>query len=329
MPGQTTTTSNSAPAWALPYWGSYLGGVADLTQKPLQQYQGPQVADFSPAQYEGMDMIADRARNGGALKGDIQSALKGMFGGGSSYGGGGGGVGGRTTPPIQLGKNPLLQSNPYLDQMIARTGNDVARDYATGTAAQNDARAARAGAFGGSAYEEVNRTNAASLADRLAGAALGARYQDFGDRRQLEEAALARQLAAEQTRMQASAQKFSASAAAGASRANAAGAQRLDALRLGMQLDDSDYKDAHELMGVGGLQQMYGQRLIDADMGRFNEARDYPWQQTDRFGQAISRASGGQGTQIDTKQTDTNPWASALGGGLSLAALYALYGQGK
>lgn len=86
MAGQSTTTSSSAPSWALPYWGSYLDGAAQQSQKPLQQYQGPQVADFSPEQYDAMGMITDRAKNGSALTNSVGGALQGMFGT-NGYGG--------------------------------------------------------------------------------------------------------------------------------------------------------------------------------------------------------------------------------------------------
>lgn len=331
MAGQSTTTSNTAPPWALPYWGSYLNGISDLTSKPYTSYSGPRVADFSPEQQQGMQMIAQRATQGNPLNGMITSSLSGMlgntngYGNGASGGGGGGGTGGYTGN-FKLGKNPLLNSNPYLDDILKRTGADTARDYALGTAAQTDSRAARAGAFGGSAYEEVNRANAASLADRIAGAGTQMRYQDFGDRRNLEENAINRDLQGQIAKAQINAQRSASAGANATSRANAMDNSKLQALQLAMTYGDSGYKDAAQMMGIGGLRQMYSQNLLDSDYQNFNDQQQYPFKMADVFGNAVSRASGGQGQSTSQTNTQTNPWATALGGGLTLASLYSMFG---
>lgn len=319
---QSQTTTNSAPAWALPYWGSYLQGMSGLTQQPWKPYGGQRVADFSPEQYEGMGMIADRARNGSPAR----TALESM------YGGGGGGItfsagGGRSGPATGLRRNPLLDSGTTdLDAIIASTGRDVARDFATGTAAQNDARAARARAFGGSAYEETTRRNAESLADRLAGNASQLRYQDLGARRALEEAQLQRELQSSISENSLRAQMGAAATSAAVARMNAQDANRIRAIELGLE---SDYTDADRLMDVGGMRRMYSQQLLDTDYGDWRESQDYPFVQADRFGAAIGRATGGQGQTTSQTNTQPNPWANALGGGLTLAALYNMFGPGR
>lgn len=333
MPSNTTTT-NSAPDWALPYWGSYLQGASQQSQQPYQQYQGQRVADFSNPQLQGMQMITDRATQGNPFAGQINSTLSSMFGntggygnGGTSSGGGGGytyQVGPGRDPEHAGGVNPLAQSNPYLNDIISKMSSDTTNAYSTGTAAQNDARAARAGAFGGSAYEQVNQDNAASLAKEIAGQSGQLRFQDFGNRQQLEEARLARAQQA-QLANQAAATQMAASANAGnASLANSQAAQRMQALQMAMGYNPQ-YQDAAQLMNVGGLQQMYSQNLLNQGYQDFTQQQQYPQQQLDQFGNAISRATGGQGTQTQQTNTQSNPWATALGGGMSLAALYSLY----
>jgi hypothetical protein len=324
MAGQSTTSSTSAPAWALPYWGSYLNGMSDLTQQPYQQYGGPRVADFSPEQYDAMGMISDRAHGGGPMTGDIQSALHSMLGGG--MGGGMGGDGGASGFNLKLDKNPLLgEGSSMVDELIRRTGADTARDFSTGTAAQTDAMAARAGAFGGSAYNELANRNASTLADRLAGSANATRLQDLGQRRGLEEAALDRSLQGQIASGQIAAQRSSGARAAAASMANAQLAARNDAIRSAMDFNQSGYRDAHELMGVGNLRQMYSQGLLDSDYGNFREQRDHPYQMADMFGNAIARATGGQNTQTQTTNNQSNPWGTALGTGLGALALWNMY----
>lgn len=327
MAGQSSTTTNSAPAWALPYWGSYLNGMSDLTQQPYQSYSGPRVADFSPEQYEAMGMITDRARNGSALSGDITGALRQMMGPVSM--GGGGSDGGAAGFNLKLDKNPLIgQGGDLVEDIIRRTGADTARDYATGTAAQTDARAARAGAFGGSAYEQTVGQNQSAFTDRLAGAANAARLQDLQQRRALEEASLDRSLQGQIASGQIAAQRSAGARAAAASMANAQLGARTDAIRLAMEQGNNDYRDASQLMNVGNLRQMYSQNLLDTDYGDWRDERDYPLRMADMFGGAISRATGGQGTQTSQTNTSSNPWGTALGTGLGAMALWNMYRGG-
>lgn len=319
MAGQSTTSTQAAPTWALPYWGSYLNGASSQTQQPYQRYGGQRIADFSPEQYQGMGMTANLATgNNGAM-----SALQDMYGGGGqgmlSYGG----TAGRDVGSPSLRRNPLLDSaSGDLDSIIHRTNADVARDYATGTAAQTDARAARSRAFGGSAYEETTRQNAASLADRLAGNESGMRYQDLQSRRQLEDAQLQRELQASISNNSLQASMGSAATSAATSRMNAMDANRLNAAQFGVT---HRYDDANQLMNVGNLRRMYSQGLLDQNYGDFTEQRDYPNQQLDRFGNAISRATGGQGTTTSQTSTSSNPWANLLGGSMGAMALWNMY----
>lgn len=326
MAGQTSTSTQAAPSWALPYWGSYLNGAANQTSQPYQPYGGQRVADFSPEQYEGMGMTTDLARQGNPAMSALRDMYGGSGGGMLSYAGTAG-RGGFDPSGGGLRRNPLLDSaTGDLDDIISRTNADTTRDYATGTAAQTDARAARARAFGGSAYEETMRRNAESLADRLAGNSSGLRYQDLQSRRQLEEGQLQRELQAGISNNSLQASMGAAATSAATSRMNAQDSNRLSAAQLALT---HQYDDADRLMSVGNLRRMYSQGLLDQDYGNFTEQRDYPNQQLDRFGNAISRATGGQGTTTSQTSTSSNPWASALGGGLTLAALYNMFGPGK
>lgn len=320
MAATNSTSTNSAPSWALPYWGSYLQGASNLSSQPYQRYSGPRVADFSPEQYQGMGMTANLASGGNPA----MSALQDMYGGGGgagmlSYGG----TAGRDVGSPALRRNPLLDSaSTDLDSIIQHTNADTTRDYATGTAAQTDARAARARAFGGSAYEETTRQNAASLADRLAGNESGLRYQDLQGRRQLEDAQLQRELQASISNNQLQAQMGSAATSAATSRMNSQDANRLAAAQFGVT---HRYDDANALMNVGNLRQMYSQNLINSDYGDFTDQRDYPQTQLDRYGNAISRATGGQGTTTQQTNNSSNPWANLLGGSAMGLALWNMY----
>lgn len=311
MPTGTQTTTNQAPPWSLPYWGDYLQGASQQTQRPYTPYGGTRVADFSPEQYDAFGMINDRAH--GAMS-SADYALQQMYGGGGGTGtvsitGGG---------PSEPMKRNYLADPAQLDDLIKFTNNDVTRDYSTGIAAQNDARAARGRAFGGSAYEEGVQANQRTLADRLAGNASGLRFQDLQARRGLEESALGRDLTASEGNSNRNVQASIAASQAANQRAQLG-------LQAAMAGQSNDRYNLENLMRSGSLRQMYGQQLNDVDYGNFQEEQNYPWQQTDRFGQAISRASGNQGTQTTTTQQPNNAAGNWLGGGLGALALYSMF----
>jgi hypothetical protein len=71
--------------------------------------------------------------------------------------------------------------NPYLDQVIGKSMGDITRNYQDAIAPQTDANFARAGAFGGSAWQQANERNQRGLGEALGNTANQMRYQDYGD----------------------------------------------------------------------------------------------------------------------------------------------------
>jgi hypothetical protein len=71
--------------------------------------------------------------------------------------------------------------NPYLDQVINKSMGDITRNYQDAIAPQTDANFARAGAFGGSAWQQANERNQRGLGEALGNTANQMRYQDYGD----------------------------------------------------------------------------------------------------------------------------------------------------
>lgn len=89
--------------------------------------------------------------------------------------------------------NPFArQDNPYLQSMVDKSGADITRNYNNGVFNNTDALMARAGAFGGSAWEEAQRNNAHQFTQDLADATNSLRYQAYNQAAQLNEADLAR-----------------------------------------------------------------------------------------------------------------------------------------
>jgi hypothetical protein len=71
--------------------------------------------------------------------------------------------------------------NPYLDQTIGKAMGDITRNYNEAVAPGTDANFARAGAFGGSAWQQANERNQRGLGEALGNTANQMRYQDYGD----------------------------------------------------------------------------------------------------------------------------------------------------
>jgi hypothetical protein len=71
--------------------------------------------------------------------------------------------------------------NPYLDQVINKSMGDITRNYQEAIAPGTNANFARAGAFGGSAWQQANERNQRGLGEALGNTANQMRYQDYGD----------------------------------------------------------------------------------------------------------------------------------------------------
>jgi hypothetical protein len=151
--------------------------------------------------------------------------------------------------------------------------------FSKGTAAQTDATFARSGAFGGSAWQEAQQGN----------------QQAFGDALGLMGANLFGGNYAQERNRQQQASQFAPNLAA------------------------QDYRDADALLNIGGMQQGQGQQYINADMGQFNQAAQWPYQQFNTFGQLFNPNLGSQSTQT---MPGVSPMNSMLGGGLGGLGVY-------
>jgi hypothetical protein len=100
----------------------------------------------------------------------------------------------------------------------------------------------------------------------------------------------------------------------------------LSAAGLLPSVDGLRYAPASNLLQVGGLQQSQGQNVINADMQRFGETQQTPWQALSEYASfptAIG-SMGGQSVSHGTTQTKTSgvsPLQSILGLGTSLLGL--------
>jgi len=229
------TQRQELPSFLQPYAPIYAQMGYNLSQAPFNPYPYETVAPFTQDQNAAMDMVRQRSMAGSPVVNAAQQQTLNTING--DY------------------LNP--STNPYLQQTFDQAANRVTDAFSRGAAAQTDARFARAGAFGGSAWNEMQGANQQALGDSLAG--LGANI--FGNN-----------YAQERNRQQQASQF---------------------APNFGAQ----DYRDAEALLNIGGMQQQQGQNYLTDDASRFQQAQQYPYQQFNTFGQMFNPNLGSQSTQ--------------------------------
>lgn len=231
----TVTQQQQLPDFLQPYAPLYAQMGYNLSQQPFNPYPFETVAPFTQDQNAAMDMVRQRSLAGSPVVNAAQQQTLNTING--DY------------------LNP--STNPYLQQTFDQAANRVTDAFSRGTAAQTDARFARAGAFGGSAWNEMQGANQQALGDSLAGMAANI----FGNN-----------YAQERNRQQ-------------------------QASQFAPNLAAQDYRDAEALLNVGGMQQGQGQAYLTDDMNRFQQAQQYPYQQFQTFGQLFNPNLGSQNTQ--------------------------------
>lgn len=227
-----TTTTTELPQWAQPYAQQLLNRGAALSSQNMPVYTGPRTADMNGMQTAGMNMVQQRAQNGSPVVNAGQQNLTDTLNG--SY---------------------LNAGNPYLSKAIDAASQDVTRNY---DAAVNgtDATFGRAGAFGGSAWQQAQQGNAHELVNTLGNLSTNMHMQDYGQERQ-------NQIGAQQTALQYGAQP---------------------------------YMDAQQLMGAGATQFGYDQQKLTDAQNLFNEQAQSPYKSLDVLANTIRGAVGGGGT---------------------------------
>lgn len=293
------TQQTELPSFLQPYGPLYAQAGWNLFNQPYQPYPFETVAPFTQDQNAAMDMVRQRSMAGSPVVNAAQQQTANTIGGGY----------------LQGPQNPYLnqmqgtmsgqylnpQTNPYLQQTFDQAANRVTDAFSRGTAAQTDARFARAGAFGGSAWNEAQESNQRALGDSLSGLAANIYGTNYANERGLQNAA----------------QQFGANQFA-----NNYGRERMlqqQASQFAPNLAAQDYRDAEALLNVGGMQQQLGQQYLTDDASRFAQAQQYPYQQFGMFGSMFSPNFGMNSTQT---QPGVSPFAGLLGGAAGGLGLY-------
>lgn len=283
--GGSTTSKMEPPDFAKPALTSYLDRATTLSNQPVQQFQGPRLAGFSAPQMQGFGMVMNRAANGSpdinASRDQLTKTMRGDFLGNS--------------PAF----NPEYNENPFLKGVIQNSMDDVSRQFSNTIMPQTDARAQRMGAFGGSAWQNMQGENSRMLANELGRTAGGMRFQDYSQDIDRKQNAFAQE------------------------RGN-----QLRGMMFAPQLAESDYRDAQAMLGVGDVFREFNQDQINLGYQDFLDQRNSPYQQLDVLGNAARSmlGAGGTSTAQNNSGMRTNRASGAIGGGLAGAQMGSMFG---
>lgn len=84
----------------------------------------------------------------------------------------------------QTASGAMLNGNPYFGQTVNKALGDITRNYQEAVAPQTNANFARAGAFGGSAWQQANERNQRGLGEALGNTANSMYSGNYGQERQ-------------------------------------------------------------------------------------------------------------------------------------------------
>lgn len=158
--GSGGSTQSGPPAWAVPYYQDLFNRAGAQSKTPYQAYGGQTVAQFDPAQQQGLQMQQQRALAGSpvndAASSELQKTLSGSY---------------------------LSEGNPYLTGVIDKAQGDVVRNYTNAVRPALDSVDARSGSFGNSGVAQTGQEQQRQLGETLAGISTNLRGTDYANER--------------------------------------------------------------------------------------------------------------------------------------------------
>lgn len=297
--------------------------------KDYQPYTGPRVADFTEGQRAGMDLARS---NVGAANDALAFSEGAIASGAQSYGGQA-----LTPQQVQSGRFDTAAAqqymSPYTQTALRSTLDEMARQNELGALADN-ARAAKAGAFGGSRQAIVDAERDRNF-QRASGDMIAQAYdkaftqgaQQFNQDQQ-------RGLAADIQNQNMALQSFNANRDqfnTDQQRQLAAGTLALNSAPI---IQSVGMQDANNLLNVGGMEQNLAQRNMDIAYGDFLAQRQYPYQQYGFLQNAVQNSffQPNVGQTVTTQTPSPSGWQQAAGlgiAGLGLLGNSGAFGSGS
>ena len=307
----TTTTVQKADPWSgqQPYLKDVFSQASHLYHSGALSpdfYPGQTVAEQSPWSSQAMQMQADRALAGSASVQAAQSAVDGIVSGQALAGTGLGVLEGLASRDVNAGNSGLAAlegmaqaRNPWLDTLY----EDASREALSVL----DGSFSRAGRYGSGAHAAAQADAATGLASQMYGAAYEQQMQAAAQAASAYNAGLGQQIGA----AQAAGQLYGAGVG-----------QQISAAAMAQNLANQGYTDAAALSEAGALQESYAQRLLNAEIDRWNYDQQKELAALNAYSQLIQGDYGSTTTTTGKQEAET----SRLGGFASGAAAGASMG---
>jgi hypothetical protein len=165
-------------------------------------------------------------------------------------------------------------TNPEFEKMLASTRQGMEDSFARGTAANTNAAAARGGAFGGSAHNELAAVQGGELAKQVAGMESGMRNDQYNRAAGLWGQDIGRNAGLEETGF----------------------GRQLQTLSMMPTFQAGNVNLLNALLGGGELSRGLDQQELQGQMGRHQQNVQQPIAALNILMDALARASGGGGT---------------------------------
>lgn len=322
---QNVTQEFKPPGWTEDMWKAYANAGLKISQTPYQQSGIPTLAPINDMQNTAMQLAYNRALYGSedlnAGRGAAMNAAQGNYANPYAQNIQGLASGQAFNPAMQgFAEMSAGGTNPFTEEMIKNNTQNMADAYASGTAAQNDAAAAMAGAYGGSGAQQQQQAGAANLAKQVGQMATGARQSQYQNDFQNRLAALGGYAGTYNSDVQ---NQLGANAQ-GIGSWQADINNILSGSALTGQLSQDDYKSMEGLMNSGNNWNTYYQKMLDSLNGQYEKQAGWDANMNEYLGSVLGRASGSYGSTAST-QPGQSPWAGLaglLGTGLGAYTLF-------
>lgn len=334
----TTTQKFEPPAWTAQHYPNVINSAIALANRPYEQSGLPTVApwnDFQQAASQAMyDRFAWGAPDINAGRGAAMNAAQGNYA--NPWAQNVAGIAsGQAFNPYMEGVYGLSQStaNPYAtdeytNAIIGINANNMIKGYQEGSAAQQDAMANMAGAFGGGGWQAMQERGAQGLAKNIGDMATNVQQQQqkfmHDSYNQSWGNSLQALMSASGMYNQDVANQMNANAQGGGMYAQDIG-NILAGAGLTGQLSEEDYKAMTGMMNAGNNYSQYNQKLLDSLNNQWSLQQQYDYAQLTNLMNALGQASGGYGMSTQTTPYQgNNNLMNALGLGISGYAAYKL-----
>lgn len=247
--GKQTTTST-------PYLKNEVKNAANYAQGLYKQGQpkyfpGQTYVDYSPETQQALDMISGRATAGSDLTRGANASV------------------------LDTVNGKYLENNPYIDQVVNTSLNDVTNRYANEILPGLASNFAQSGRYGSGIQQNLTADAVGQMGKEVMGVASGIRYDNYNNER----------------------------------------TRQMQAAALAPTLAQGDYYDAQQLMGVGSAREALDQAKLQDEMDRYWYNANGKNNQLDQYISRLSALNWGGGTQTQTGGTARSPIASAISGG--------------